>query len=852
MRAVTTSSRGALLLDGRPALIQAGALHYFRLPHPDLWAPVLCRMRMAGLNAVWIPFPWAYHSPAAGFHDFTGARDIVRLLDEVARAGLWLIPHVGPWVGLELAGGGVPHWALRLPELCPACQSDVPPEPSFSFLRHVTAWWEQLFPYLKDRQNLIMIALDPGRCGAGSGEGRGTSLHRYVAPLVDLVREQGIAAPCAVPRALYDAIDPRQRIGVLPFSSLDAEDLASPTQSTTGAEGILLLEAAMPSAGIGGEPLIEGEHPRSLQATALGRGARITVLSPAHEGLNWAAWGTAGSGATYGRGAPIMQGKGLSDAYFGARRMASTIESLGDVLARGEPDPDVTVTPLEQVQGVWTGESGTAVILRGREGKGDEVHLSYGEVGGLTVEDVPLLAGASSVLPLNWRLVSGRLLSTTLEPVLHTVVAGRELLILLNAVGGEVRLPSEYRPRRQRGPVYVEYLSVKGGPDDVGVNFDPARVASLVLDGPHGMLQLLALAPMMASRVWPLDDGWRKTPSYAASWTPSAEEPARGIVIGPEFVLPESDSGFRFLVRDKGFGYRWGPWRGSDPTTWLAPLTWSPPEAVTLPPLTWGSRPGAPEALPDYDDRGWQRLGVDLVTNSVGPNSHEGFAWYRARYNGTGTSVTIACRHACDLFLNGEQIAALNPPPGFGPVVPKTLPLPSRYQAETNVLALLVENQGRAMSWDEAAEPYGLISCSVEAEGPLVWRMRRGLTGQVERQGFPGFADWRLVTGQGASYLTWHRSEFALSLASDVEVPLFLYLDQTPTICLIYLNGTQVGRVWYPRERQRRFWLPEGLLRRKGTNELLIVQWARGAEPGIGAARVESGAALAWRADSRA
>jgi len=56
-----------------------------------------------------------------------------------------------------------------------------------------------------------------------------------------------------------------------------------------------------------------------------------------------------------------------------------------------------------------------------------------------------------------------------------------------------------------------------------------------------------------------------------------------------------------------------------------------------------------------------------------------------------------------------------------------------------------------------------------------------------------------------------------------------------------------IGRYWDGRGPQHRFWLPEGLLRRTGENELLIAQWTRGAQPGIGLARLEHGAIMQWR-----
>ncbi len=117
----------AICLDGSPAILLAGTFQYFYLPHADLWQPTLERFRMGGLNAVLVPVPWAYHSPAAGFHDFTGPRDLPRLFDEIERAGLWLLLHIGPWVGSGLAAaGGVPGWVYGLPEVAARIAQGIP------------------------------------------------------------------------------------------------------------------------------------------------------------------------------------------------------------------------------------------------------------------------------------------------------------------------------------------------------------------------------------------------------------------------------------------------------------------------------------------------------------------------------------------------------------------------------------------------------------------------------------------------------------------------------------------------------------------------------------------------------
>lgn len=848
-----------IIIEGRPALIQAGALHYFRLPHPDLWRPGLERMRMAGLNAALIPFPWAYHSPAPGFYDFTGPRDLPKLLDEAERAGLWLIAHLGPWLGLGLDTGGVPVWA-RSSLGAGALETASLFERAPAFVRHVSAWWDRLLVHLRDRPNLILAAVDLGQHNLGSASADAPA-GEALAPWVALLREKGVTVPCLVPTV--DGLVPAVGEGVVSWTPLGLTDVSTPPSALPSSE-VAMIDAATTPTWTAGRRVAPSQtdqpmHLRSLMARAVGKGFTSLVISPVHRGVNWGWWATAGAPSLSGHGAPLAEADGLDAAAVRFRRMVHTLETLGNVLVtppagsgrRDDPlgavdtvAPDLHADPPEGLLAARKHRDGTVAVLENGQREEMYVHLLGAWGGqGVAVEDISVASESVLVLPLRWQLPGGRLLSTTMEPVLHTVVAGRELVILENRVGGEVRLPAEFRPRHRRGAVFVER-----GPQAVEAHFDAARVASLVLDGGdhQTVLQLLALAPELAGRVWPLDDAWRKTPAFPATWMPSAEEPARGVVIGPEGVVPVPDGSFRYLTRDKGFGYRWGPWRGSDPHTWLAPISWRAPAGVDIPSLTWESRPGAPEVLPAYDDRSWQPVapGTDLSMEEQGVDY--GFVWYRGHFTGRATAVTLACRHACDLFLNGIHVASLNPPPDLGPVRPKTLPLPPRHLRERNVLACLVENQGRAVAWAHAMESYGLISCELEGASVDAWRIRGGLTGEIRVQGFYGFADFDLVDGEGTGDVTWHRSVFDLGFPVDTEVSLFLYLDQTPTKCYVFLNGQMIGRQWYPRDAERRFWLPDGLLRRAGPNELLIAQWTRGADPGLGIARLEAGRPQTW------
>ncbi len=100
----------SLTIDGKRLYVWSGEFHYWRLPSPDLWRDVLQKMKAAGFNAVSIYFDWAYHSPRPGVYDFSGIRDVDRLLDMAADVGLYVIARPGPYINAETDSGGFPGW----------------------------------------------------------------------------------------------------------------------------------------------------------------------------------------------------------------------------------------------------------------------------------------------------------------------------------------------------------------------------------------------------------------------------------------------------------------------------------------------------------------------------------------------------------------------------------------------------------------------------------------------------------------------------------------------------------------------------------------------------------------------
>lgn len=164
-----------LLIDGRPVLVLAGELHYFRLRR-DEWADRIGKLADSGCTAVASYIPWLFHELPDGTIDVTGAtlpeRDVAAFIDLCARHGLHFIARPGPFVMAELKNEGLP---FRLydehPEISPVTWDGRPVSSRTvdylapAFLAEVRRWYDAIMPVLAARLqprggNVIMVQLD--------------------------------------------------------------------------------------------------------------------------------------------------------------------------------------------------------------------------------------------------------------------------------------------------------------------------------------------------------------------------------------------------------------------------------------------------------------------------------------------------------------------------------------------------------------------------------------------------------------------------------------------------------------------------------------------------------------------
>src|ERR1700736_4340768 len=177
----------SFLIDGHRTYLWSGEFHPYRLPSPELWKDIFQKMKAAGFNTASIYFSWGYHSAREGEYDFSGIRDMDRVLDAARDAGIYVIARPGPYINAEVDSGGLPLW-LTTKKLR---NRSTDPE----YLRYADEWLTQIDRILArhqwvDGRGTVIAYQIENEYYIGSDEGRA-----YMEHLESKARADGISVP---------------------------------------------------------------------------------------------------------------------------------------------------------------------------------------------------------------------------------------------------------------------------------------------------------------------------------------------------------------------------------------------------------------------------------------------------------------------------------------------------------------------------------------------------------------------------------------------------------------------------------------------------------------------------------
>lgn len=824
-----TYDRYSLIIDGKREFIRSGAMHYFRLPSQELWEDRLYKLKAAGYNTVDLYFCWGYHSPAHGVYDFTGIRDIRRLLQITQELGLYVIARPGPYINAEYSGGGFPGWLLAKRHLPLRNRRDGAFEWSDEYMGHVQEWWEQIIPILNEANNIILMQI----------ENEYATLEvepDYMQALYKMTRDLGVTVPL-FHNDLYVAGLYEDLIDIYSFDNYsvtqfetDWREMPEVFQVLDAVEENLRpfcqerpLMAAELQAGWFGTwkgqkyekitELLGREHINISTKSLLGQGLTIFNHYKAIGGTNWDYTGSIETYTSYDFGAPISESGLNTERLFESKALNYFIQSF-DIAAtdRVETFP-LPLSHSECLYAVRTPKANPEthwLFLR---------NLTY-ESRSLTVADqypITVKPFEALILPYQVKLLSGYTLVFSTGEALYQ----NESTLILKAD----------RPLTASLQSHLSTPMFLSGPHADAVELLESAQGLLTIQCPElpdaelrhlkvGSLNIYLLGQRLIDTFWVEEDG--------------------SMVAGADMRLPDGSyalmSGFLELYCISSSG---------DELT-VEELPRSHPASV--PALRhWQVFNDAPELtrLPELQDQFKPIVGglADFDTNGL----YEGSAWYRLPLTGTcPEQIEVDARHIWAAFLNsecvghGHQLVVIY---GMDAPTPIKLSIPASLWHNPegldgpNELLIFVNGLGHPKGFhDDAQTPQGLLSLKIDGQEragdtQIVGREHsRREHGQLPQEGLQDFARAPIVL---------LRTAFSLPSNGKTESPWGLKLQDVDFERInIYLNSILVGRYWRDCRRQEIFYLPMGILKTEpeaqNTLELVLMNF----EPPIEKARL--------------
>ncbi|MEU4238575.1 beta-galactosidase [Actinoplanes sp. NPDC026619] len=880
-----TYDKYSLMVDGQRVLLQAAEFHYFRLPSPDLWRDILEKEKAAGFNAVSVYFSWAFHSPAPGQYDFTGVRDVDRLLRTAEEVGLYVIARPGPYINAETTGGGLPAWLKTVPGRARSSEA------GYTAAYH--DWLAHLNPILARHQvtrggSVLLYNVE--------NEYAVNTDAVYMQDLQDTARAAGIDVPITTNNCC-DAGSWSSTWGSGPGAvqipgvddypqSFDCGNAAT----VWGPWGAGVTEKVREDA-----PVFAAEY----QAGAIDlnnagydacrelTGVQYTkyfqkgnmILSGAtafnyYMGFGGTNWGWLAQPndvyTSYDYGAAIDESRQLTDKYSEYKRQGYFLQAAPQLTKT-----DAVAAPA--AAGLETAaranpDSGTRFVLV--RNAGTSAVTSSIDLGGYSL---PLqLPGHDAKILLSGFGFGGQsLVASSSELLTQATIAGRDVGIFYGSGGtpGTTVLSYSAKPsvRVLAGQVSSTFADGRLRLDYVHTGL--ARV--LISGGGHRPLLLLLGTDDTAASFWRYDTaagpvlvrGTELLRSAALAHGTAAlraDTSAAGDFEVFAAAREVTVDGVRVSTRTSSSGSLEGRLPG--------------PRGVALPSLDgWKQQAEAPEAKPGFDDSRWtvadKRSSLSPFPPITQPvlysdeyGFHTGSVWYRGHFTATGAETTVDLNAitgkrgnylvwlnsrylgAADGGVEADSEAPVNPSPGHG-----AFPVPAGLLTAGSkaVLSVLVQNMGHNDDWtaddNRFRQPRGLVGARVTGVDQIDWKIQGtgwidpargglnngGLYGERAGWSLPGYADaaWPQASRQVGAGVTWLRDDFRLGLPAGQDTSVALrFAGPIPAgyRAILYLNGWNLGQYGGAIGPQTDFVLPAGVLHQNGSNTLAVAVIAAG------------------------
>ena len=766
----------SLMVDGKRMVIWGGEFHPFRLPSPDLWRDILQKMKASGFNTVALYFDWGYHSPKQGVYDFSGIRDIDRLLTMAEEEGLYVITRAGPYVNAELSRGGFPGWLVNQRA---RARTDDP-----DYLKAADEWLSHINPIIAKHQ----INADPKRR-------YGVILHqienelalttpsqrRYMDHLYAKARADGITVPLfhndqgrngywtpessKVDKVVHGPNDmyafDGYPGGTCTVEGKPTRDVAAPDWGFYGPGGAKGGASASPDtpgflAEFGGgwfdywgsnggydcNAIQRGKRfQRVFYGTNLANGIGIQSFYMSYGGTSWGWLPAPVVFTSYDYGSAISEPRALRDKAMEMKQLGGLIASVPDLagmIPAGRPEIS---SPNIQIYHNKSREMDARFLMVTHKPSNRQTNDSFS-----FTADLP--DGRYSVpMQLNgfdakWLVAGVTLTGQRLVYSTSELQSSQDGVMLLYGRAGEpgetvLRYAAAPTVTVVEGQVSSAFDAAKG---DLKLGYThQGRSVVRIEGGDRPPLTLIIADEAEGAHYWRQGDALVRGPALVRS----------AVAKGGVLALTGDTDGADGLEVWAPKGVRAVIWNGAKVATTVGaagslvavqPL--SGPADIVLPALTdWRMAKGSPEADPAFDDSAWQAIDRrSYAPTTIRPDGqpnmsmdaygfHDGDVWYRGRFSGTPDTKALSLFYGAggaglvQAWIDGQFISEAEPPTGLPrPITTGTarFALPAGAQSGEHVLSVMVRNNGH--NWDLDSDDFhkearGLISASLEG-GP--------------------------------------------------------------------------------------------------------------------------------------
>ncbi len=779
--------RYSLTIDGQRVYIRSGDFHYWRLPSPDLWRDILEKMKATGYNTVQIYFDWAFHSPKQGVYDFTGVRDVERLLQMTEQVGLYVIARPGPYINAETDSGGFPGWIETQAGQARTSAAD--------YTAAYMEWLSQIDPILARHQ---ITRIDPATGLAGSviiyqvenEYSVGKLDPTYMQDIENKAHADGINVPTdhndfspsegvwgTGPGAvdlyafdsyplLFDCSHPQNWMGSVLYEEPEAFEAGS--RKANPLDPIFIAEYQAGSFDPWGGPgyaacrqLTDTSFLKVYYKSALAQGVTLLNSYMGYGGTSWGWLPFPGVYTSYDYGVAIDEARQLNVKSDEIKRLNYLLQSVAPLrhtdplpmAAGSNPQVDyrervdtqsgtqfyfLRQTPIDSQS-----DMSTTIVVTGTLG----VPVTVPQQPGTAIR---LQGRDSKIIIAGYDMDAQRLVYSTSELMTHETVAGRDVALFYGRPGEAGETVLNYAPAPAAAPtvtvlagtVTSTFNSLTG---DLRLNYTHDGLARVLIHQGARTLLLLLGTDDEAARFWRQDTAAGPILERGPYLVRSAE------VDGNALALRGDTKAASDLEVFAPAGVTSVTWNdvpvGMTPTASGSLLgSVGGPPAVTLPALSgWRFHAESPEAQPGFDDSGWTTADHTTTNNPNAPTTlpvlyiddykyHYGDVWFRGHFTATGGETGIAldgeggANSVYAVWLNGTFIESIT---GTA-----TIPFPANTlrTGADNVVSVLLENMGHEEDGtvnDGHKAVRGLRQAQLQgSSAALTWRIQGALGGE--------------------------------------------------------------------------------------------------------------------------